>query len=300
MNRDVAVVGSANLDIVVRVPHHPLKGETVLGGDHEQIPGGKGANQAVSAARLGSNVAFLGCIGEDPAGAVLRESLDQAGVDTSAMRVVIGTPSGIALITVGPDGDNTIVVSPGANAILSPSDVNAHSEMLQDTVTLLQLEIPLETTIAAARTATGIVLLDPAPAPPDGLPAELLSEVDIIAPNETELALIAGREIDANDLDDVIDAAHSIAVEHVVVTLGERGAMVVGEVTAHVPSPIVRAIDTTGAGDAFRSALATQIAHGRSLIDATSYAVRVGAATAMRFGAQPSLPTAAEVDERLS
>lgn len=300
MQRDVAVVGSANLDIVVPVPHHPLKGETVLGGDHSQVPGGKGANQAVGAARLGSNVAFLGAIGDDPAGSLLRQSLDDAGVKTAAMRLVMGVPSGIALITVGPDGDNTIVVSPGANAILSPADVHAHADMLQDTVTLLQLEISLETTLAAAETATGIVLLDPAPAPADGLPDELLKAVDIVAPNETELALLTGRNIDANNLEDVIDAARSLAVEQVVVTLGERGAVVVGEVTAHIPSPIVKAIDTTAAGDAFRSALATQLGRGRSLVDAASFAVRVGAATTLRFGAQPSLPTAAEVDERLT
>lgn len=300
MQRDVTVVGSANLDIVVPVPHHPLRGETVLGGDHFQVAGGKGANQAVGAARLGSNVSFLGCTGDDPAGSVLRQSLDDAGVDTSAMRLVMGVPSGIALITVGPDGDNTIVVSPGANAILSPEDVHAHADILHDTVTLLQLEISLETTIAAAETATGIVLLDPAPAPADGLPDELLRAVDIVAPNETELALLCGRQVDSNNLDDVIDAARGLSVTNVVVTLGERGAVVVGEVTAHVPSPIVNAIDTTAAGDAFRSALATQLAGGRSLVDAAAFAVRVGAATTLRLGAQPSLPTAAEVDERLA
>jgi len=300
MQRNIAVVGSANLDIVVPVSRHPLPGETVLGGDLTQIPGGKGANQAVGAARLGSAVSFLGCIGDDAAGAILRASLDDSGVDTSAMRVVTGIPSGVALITVGPNGDNAIVVSPGANAILHPQDVFAHADMLTDTVTLLQLEISLETTLAAAETATGIVLLDPAPAPAEGLPSELLSAIDILTPNETELALLAGRSIDTHDLDDVIDAARSLAVERVVVTLGERGAVVIGDVTAHVPSPTVEAVDTTAAGDAFRSALATQLSKGRTLVDATGFAVRVGAATTLRFGAQPSLPSAAEVDELLA
>lgn len=300
MGHDLVVVGSANLDIVVPVPRHPVPGETVLGGDHSQIPGGKGANQAVAGARLGSAVAFLGCVGDDPAGRVLRDSLDGAGVDTSAMRTAVGTPSGIALITVGPDGDNTIVVSPGANAVLSPSDVREHGALLQDTVTLLQLEVSIETNIEAARTASGVVLLDPAPAPSDGLPVELLDAVDIVAPNETELALLAGRSVNASDLDDVVDAARSLPVEQVVVTLGSRGAIVVAETVAHVPAPVVDAVDTTAAGDAFRSALASQIAAGRDLVDAAAFAVRVGAATTLRFGAQPSLPTADEVIERLS
>jgi len=159
---------------------------------------------------------------------------------------------------------------------------------------LLQLEVSLETTLAAAQTATGIVLLDPAPAPAEGLPVELLEAVDIVAPNETELALLAQRSVDAENIDDVIDAARGLPVDNVVVTLGSRGAVVVGDVVAHVPAPEVNAVDTTAAGDAFRSALATQLASGRDLVDAAAFAVRVGAATTLRFGAQPSLPTAAE------
>lgn len=300
MAHDIAVVGSANLDIVVPVPHHPARGETVLGGDHAQIPGGKGANQAVASARLGRYVAFVGCVGDDSAGEALRASLVASGVDTSALRVVIGIPSGIALITVGPDGDNAIVVSPGANAHLTPQDIEAHSQILDCDMTQLQLEIPLETTIAAARTATGLVLLDPAPAPVDGLPAELLSEVDIVAPNETELELLARRAVDPADLEDLVDAARSLGVSSVVVTLGSRGALVVADSVTHVPAPVVDAVDTTAAGDAFRSALATQLAQGRSVIEAAHFAVRVGAVTTLRFGAQPSLPTAAEVDHLLS
>lgn len=300
MARGITVVGSANLDIVVPVPHHPTRGETVLGGDHSQIPGGKGANQAVAAARLGADVTFVGCVGDDTAGITLRQSLDDSGVDTSRLNVATGVPSGIALIAVGPDGDNTIVVSPGANARLSPDDITRHTSSLHDTVTLLQLEIPLETTIRAATTATGVVILDPAPAPADGLPGELFAAIDILAPNETELALLAKRPIDQSNLDDVIDAARSLAVETVVVTLGSRGALVVGEVTAHIPAPAVEAIDTTAAGDAFRAALATQVARDRNIVDSASFAARVGAATTLRFGAQPSLPAADELDDLLS
>lgn len=303
MIRNITVVGSANLDIVVPVQRHPLAGETILGGDHSQIPGGKGANQAVAAARLGSRVSFIGCVGDDSAGATLRSSLEEAGVDSSAVRVLSGVPSGIALITVAEDGDNAIVVSPGANARLTPDDVLAHAALLHDTVTLLQLEIPLETTVATARTATGIVVLDPAPAPPEGLPNGLLQAVDIVAPNESELAMLARRPVDPSDIDDIIDAARSLAVGSVVVTLGARGAVVIGgleNVTAHLPAPVVDPVDTTAAGDAFRAALATHLARGRSLIDAAAFATRVGAATTLRFGAQPSLPTAAEVDDLLS
>ena len=301
MAHDIAVVGSANLDIVVPVSHHPVPGETVLGGDHAQIPGGKGANQAVASARLGSNVAFVGCIGADAAGAALLESLSSAGVDTSGLRTIEGVPSGIALITVGPDGDNAIVVSPGANARLTPGDVQAEAARLDCAVTQLQLEIPLETTLAAARTATGLVLLDPAPAPLEGLPRELLDEVDIVAPNETELALLVGRDVDPTDLPDLVDAGRSLLVQHVVVTLGSRGALVISDgVVTEVPAPAVQAVDTTAAGDAFRSALATCLAKGQNLVEASSYAVRVGAATTLRFGAQPSLPTVEEVDELLS
>lgn len=300
MGHEIAVVGSANLDIVVSVPRHPIPGETVLGGDHAQIPGGKGANQAVASARLGRRVAFLGCVGDDDAGVRLKASLDAAGVDTAAIRLVPDVPSGIALITVGPDGDNAIVVSPGANAHLSPADVETNRGLLDCAVTQLQLEIPLDTTIAAAAAATGIVLLDPAPAPAAGLPEELLREVDILAPNETELALLARRPVDAEVFDDLVDAAYSLHVPMVVVTLGRRGALVVGDTVTHVVAPVVEAIDTTAAGDAFRSALAVRIASGDDLHDAVRFAVRVGAATTLRFGAQPSLPTIAEVDERLS
>lgn len=299
MAHQIAVVGSANLDIVVPVPHHPAPGETVLGGDHLLVPGGKGANQAVAAARLGRRVAFLGCVGADDAGDRLRKSLDEAGVNTSALRVVDAVPSGIALITVGPDGDNAIVVSPGANSLLTPEDVRSNVRLLDCAVTQLQLEIPLATSIEAARTATGLVLLDPAPAPQGGLPEELLGLVDVIAPNETELSSLARRDVDPDDIDDLVDAARSLGVATVVVTLGSRGALIVGSDVASVPAPTVQAIDTTAAGDAFRSALASRLAIGAEVRAAVEFAVRVGAATTLRFGAQPSLPTEAEVDERL-
>ncbi len=162
---DVCVVGSANLDIVVPVPHHPVAGETVLGGDHRRVSGGKGANQAVAAARLGRSVAFVGCIGDDPAGVELRAALVADGIDVTFLRTVEHTPSGIALIAVGPDGDNSIVVSPGANQRLDLDDIERASIVLQlAKVTLLQLEVPLEVVTEAAEAAGGLVILNPATA----------------------------------------------------------------------------------------------------------------------------------------
>ncbi len=310
MTDPIVVVGSANLDIVVPVPHQPARGETVLGGDHARVPGGKGANQAVAASRLGGSVAFIGRVGIDPAGEELRNSLVSSGVNCAGLTDINAAPSGIALITVGADGDNAIVVSPGANHHLRPVDVAEDAQLKSASVVLLQLEIPMDTNIAAARHADGFVVLDPAPAPADGLPSELLREVDLLAPNETELAILAGREVDPTNNDDLAAAARSLGVPYVIVTLGSRGALVVDATSArHVPAPPISAVDTTAAGDAFRAAVAVEIARGDApspsdtnsevLHAAAGIAVRVGAATALRFGAQPSLPTAEEVDELL-
>lgn len=294
---EIVVVGSANLDIVVPVPHHPVRGETVLGGDHSQVPGGKGANQAVASSRLGGDVSFVGCVGSDAAGSLLRKSLVESGVNVDYLRTAADVPSGIALIAVGPDGDNSIIVSPGANRSLLAEHVADNPLVIGAKVLQLQLEIPLETTIAAAQACRGTVLLDPAPAPPHGLPSELLDEIDLVIPNETELGLLAGRVVNPDDLDDIVDAARGLGVADVIVTLGKMGAVVVTSGGFEsIPSPTITAVDTTGAGDAFRSAVAVGVAQGLDLVSAAKHAVRVGAATALRFGAQPSLPTAAEVD----
>ena len=195
MRGSVAVVGSLNLDLVIRVAELPGPGETVSGGDLFRNPGGKGANQAVAAARLGRRVAMVGCVGDDQAGRELLASLAAAGVDGSRVRVVEGVPSGTACITVSEDGENQIVVSPGANARLTPDDVAAAAAVRSAAVTLLQLEVPLETVAAAARTAGGRVVLNPAPA--RALPAELLGQVDVLVPNRVELARLAGGLADA-------------------------------------------------------------------------------------------------------
>lgn len=294
---DVCVVGSANLDYVVPVPHHPIAGETVLGGDHARIPGGKGANQAVAAARLGRSVAFVGCVGNDPAGDELRSALVGDGIDVSLLRTVDG-PSGIAMISVGPDGDNSIVVSPGANALLDEDDIARAAGALEvAAITMLQLEVPIEVVTEAAEAAGGLVLLNPAPA--QALTSRLLESVDVLIPNETELALLAGAPV-AETFDEIVDQARLLPAARTVVTLGAQGALLVDETEVHhQAAPRVDAVDTTAAGDSFCGALADVLAEGGSLTDAMAWGVMVGAATTLRPGAQSSLPTAGEVADLL-
>ena len=302
---EVVVVGSANLDLVVDVATIPVAGETVLGGDLRQIPGGKGANQAVTAARLGRRVAMIGRVGDDDAGSILRSALDSAGVDTSGLLTTESTPSGTALIAVGAGGDNAIVVSPGANSRFSAADVAGAADVLSAAEVLLaQLEVPLEAVAAAVRAARGIVVLNPAPAPAALLPSDLLDGVDVLVPNQTELATMAGHSglaaIGDVDPETAVALARGLPVAAVVVTLGAGGAMVVTPSNAtHVPAPAVVPVDTTAAGDAFCGALADALVGGADLVSAARWAVQVGAAATLRPGAQPSLPTREEVDQLL-
>lgn len=294
---EIVVVGSANLDLVVDVDVIPLVGETVMGGDLRRIPGGKGANQAVAAARLGRRVALIGRVGDDEGGAILRSALAADGVEIGELRTVDGVPSGVALIAVGRDGDNAIVVSPGANARLSgPAVVEAAALCAGASVTLLQLEVPVEAVTEAALASTGTVILNPAPAPHDPLPVDLVAAVDIMVPNQTELAALTNHEgpVDAAT---AAELARRLPCEAVVVTLGAEGALVVeGEDAVHVPAPRVDPVDTTAAGDSFCGALADALVGGATVVEAARWAVRVGAVTTLRAGAQPSLPTRDEVD----
>ena len=302
---EVAVVGSANLDLVVDVETIPVAGETVLGGDLRRIPGGKGANQAVAAARLGRRVAMIGRLGDDDAATTLRSAMDTAGVDTTWLLNTGDTPSGTALIAVGADGDNTIVVSPGANGRVNSADVASAARVLgAAAVVLLQLEVPLEAVEAAVRHARGTVVLNPAPAPGSMLPDDLLDGVDVIVPNQTELATLAGfaglSAIGEVDPDTAVALARGLPVAAAVVTLGASGAMVVTPDSAiQVPAPAVEPVDTTAAGDAFCGALADALVDGADLVRAAEWAVRVGAAATLRRGAQPSLPTRADVGHLL-
>jgi ribokinase len=291
---EVAVVGSLNLDLVVRVPRLPGPGETVSGDDVFRNPGGKGANQAVAAARLGRRVAMVGRVGDDDAGRQLLGSLEDDAVDTAQVRALAGVPSGTALITVDADGENQIVISPGANARLTADDVAAAGAALETAaVTLLQLEVPLAAVAAAARAAAGTVVLTPAPV--RELPDGLLGLVDVLVPNRVELAQLAGGPL-PQTVEAAVGLAGRLAARAVVVTLGADGALVVTDGQAsHVPAVPVQVVDTTAAGDAFCGGLADGLAAGAGLQDAARRAVRVAAAACLRPGAQASLPTPAEL-----
>ncbi|MFI0352757.1 ribokinase [Actinomadura sp. 9N407] len=285
------MVGSVNADLVIGVDRRPAPGETVLGSDLATYPGGKGANQAVAAARLGARAAILGRIGDDGHGALLRDALAAAGVDLAHLIVTPG-PSGVALITVDTGGDNSIIVSPGANARLLPSDVERARDMLAGaSVVSFQLEIPLETVEAAARTAAGAgarVVLNLSP--PAELPVGVLELCDPLVVNEHEAAFLLGHRDEPEAM-----AAELLArgPRSVLITLGADGALVADAsgVTA-IASPKVEAVDTTGAGDAFTAALCLRLARGDALPDAARYAARVGAAAVREPGAQGSYPNA--------
>ncbi|MER7968745.1 ribokinase [Streptomyces sp. NPDC096080] len=310
---DLLVVGSANADLVIDVERRPGAGETVLGGDLAVHPGGKGANQAVAAARLGARTALLARVGDDGHGRLLLDSLRTAGVATAGV-LTGGAPTGVALITVDPSGDNSIVVSPGANGRLTPGDVRDADRLLRTSrVVSAQLEIPLETVVEVVRRLPegGRFVLNPSP--PRPLPREVLAACDPLIVNEHEAKVILGGAA-AGDAPE--DWARSLLAEgprSVVVTLGAEGALVAsaadadeagdgagegegdGVEVARVAPVRVDAVDTTGAGDAFTAALAWRLGTGATLAEAAGYAARVGAAAVTRRGAQESFPTGAEV-----
>jgi ribokinase len=284
---DVCVVGSANLDLVARAPRIPQPGETVLGSAYAEHAGGKGLNQAVAASRAGALTAFVGAVGEDAAGTMLRDVLTTAGVDDGAVRTLRGEPTGRALITVGDDAENSIVVVPGANGALSPPD-----ELPESAVVLAQLEVPVDVVIGAfaiARSAGARTVLNPAPA--RTLPDDLLALTDVVVPNEHELELLGGT-----------DRLLAAGLDAVVVTLGARGAQIVradGRVHAQQPF-LVTPVDTTGAGDAFCGTFAARLARGDDIDDAVRWAAAAGALATTVPGAVPSLPTEDAVAALLS
>jgi ribokinase len=280
------VLGSANADLVVEVGRRPSGGETVLGGDTVVLPGGKGANTAVAAARVGASVALIGAVGGDGYGSLLRESLESSGVDTALVKTS-ERPTGIAYITVTPDGENSIVVSPGANADVSPSDVDAVSFDGAQVLTC-SLEVPLETVIHAIGVASreGVrTVLNLSPVAE--LPAETLRQLTVLIVNEHEAAQLAA------DWRDLLKLGPASAI----VTLGSRGAAVVEQAgVVEVPSiEVDEVVDTTGAGDAFAGALSARLADGDDIVEAAKYAAKVAALSVTKAGAQPSYPTAAEV-----
>jgi ribokinase len=299
----LVVVGSLNMDLVVRAPHLPRPGETILGHDFMTVPGGKGANQTAAAAKLGAIVHMIGRVGGDDFGRALRDNLRVAGADDTYITTEDSAATGIAIIEVEDSGQNTIVVAPGANAHVTRADVDAaRSIIAASRAVIAQLEIPLDTVeyaLNAARTARVLTILNPAPAQP--LSAELLSRVDLLVPNETEAAQLTGIEVkDDASAEQAARQLHERGARAVVITLGARGAFALNEHGGRrVPPFRVTAVDTTAAGDAFVGALATAYAAQPDLDAALRAASAAGALAATKFGAQPSMPTRAELDEFL-
>ena len=298
----VFVVGSINQDFVLRVERRPEPGETVTGAELALFPGGKGANQAIAAARLGADVAMLGRVGEDPFGGELVENLRDNRVNTSRVEAVTGAPTGSAFITVTPDGENAIVVSPGANRRFGPAEVRAASEDLRKARLLLaQLEVGLDAVETAAHTVIGNggrFLLNLAP--PREVSSELLRLSDPLVVNEHEAAFLLGENVgeNARDPEETAGKLLDLGPPSAIVTLGATGAILAtGNSSRHFPAPEVQVVDTTGAGDAFVGALAAKLAQGALLEEAVPYAVLAGAVAVMREGAQGSLPVREDVEK---
>jgi ribokinase len=291
---DVVVVGSANLDLVATTRRLPGPGETVLGSDFAQHPGGKGLNQAVAAARAGASVALIAAIGDDDAGSALISVAEHEGIDVSRVAVVAGAPTGRALITVDERGENSIVVIPGANSLVRVVSLSSPA-LAPETVVLAQLEVPIETVLAAftaARVAGSRTVLNPAPVPDGGVPSELLALCDVVVPNEHEVELLGG-----------VDRLVAGGVGAVVLTRGAAGVAVTEAADGAnwtFAAFDVDPVDTTGAGDAFCGTLACRLATGADLRSAVRSAAAAGALATTVAGAVPSLPVAAEIDHLAS
>ncbi len=301
----ILVVGSINMDLVVRCHHRPAPGETVLG-DHLKInPGGKGANQAVAVARLGCNCALIGRVGDDQFGRVLLDGLVSEGIDCQGIRQTPSTPSGAAVITVDASGENAIIVASGANFRLTPDDIFEWENLFAEAdVLVMQLELPLPTVRAAlnlARRHNCKTILDPAPAP-TRLPDDLYN-VDIISPNVSEAEVLTGMNFLEERIDKIV-ALDLVArgAKAALLKLGPRGSMAVVS-DAHfyrVPAYKVKVIDSTGAGDAFTAAVAVATARGQDLHTAAKFANAAGALACTKIGAQSAMPTAQEVHNLMS
>lgn len=299
MDKHILVVGSLNMDMVVRTPRHPRLGETVLGTLYRTYPGGKGANQAVAAARLGARVKMIGRTGQDAFGDQLVEAVRANQVDTRYIRQDTPEPTGVAFITVDNEGQNTIVVASGANSLLTPQDISQAQQAFDGAaVLLLQLEVPLETVekaISLARQRGIPVVLNPAPA--QLLESDLLEQVDYLIPNQSELTELAGQD----STQAALRVVQTHGVKRLVVTLGADGALVVdGEWQERLPTYPVHVVDTTAAGDAFVGAFAVALSEGYGLRQATIWGNAAGALAVTRAGAMPSLPSRAEFDSFLA
>lgn len=298
----IVVVGSSNTDMVIRTNRMPRPGETVLGGNFMMNQGGKGANQAVAAAKLGGDTTFVAKVGDDIFGRQTVELLRKVGIDTTYVGVSANCPSGVALINVDASGENSIAVASGANADLLPADIDAAEEAIASaSLIIMQLETPVETVAHAARIARkhGVkVILNPAPAPREPLPASLLADVDIIIPNKTEAELISGVEITDSESElRAINAIHAMGVPTVIFTLGSKGALICENGDCElIPSFKVAPVDTTAAGDTFCGALCVALSEDMPMRRAIEFANKAASITVTRMGAQHSIPTRDEVD----
>lgn len=305
----IVVIGSSNTDMVIKSQTIPRPGETVIGGKFVCNAGGKGANQAVAAARLGGNVAMIARVGNDMFGEQARDGLAKEGIDVSFVRTDETAATGIALILVDEKAENLISVASGANENLSPADVEAAQAQCQmissADILVAQLETPMATLQRTAELAQefGVpLILDPAPAPKNGLPDELLSRLTILKPNETEASFITGIEVcDLASARAAAASLHARGVKQVIITLGKDGVLVSDGISEpiHLPSIEVEAVDSTAAGDAFSGALACALAEGKSLQDAARFAIVAAGLSVTKLGAQQSMPTREEVELKM-
>ena len=295
----ILVVGSSNTDMVIKADHLPMPGETILGGTFFMNPGGKGANQAVAAARLNGAVTFICKTGNDIFGRQSLQLFEEEGINTSFILSDPKHPSGVALITVDKNAENCIVVASGANAcLLPPNLVNAEALIVGATIVLMQLEIPIETVayVAGIAAAAGVtVVLNPAPA--REIPAELMRHISVLTPNKTEAEMLSGITI--IDMESAAVAARAIrnkGVDTVIITLGSEGALVVTDnLVEMIHAPKVQAVDTTAAGDVFNGALAVALSENKPILDAVAFACKAASISVTRMGAQASAPYFKEV-----
>ncbi|WP_195334924.1 ribokinase [Paraclostridium bifermentans] len=297
--KKICVIGSLNMDLVVNVDNMPKKGQTLIGSDFKEVPGGKGANQAVAMARLGGDVTMIGKVGTDSFGQTLIDALKNDNVNTTYVHKEDG-PTGVAMITVDKNAENSIVVAPGANFKVKENDIDKNIDAIKNSdIVVVQLETPLETIKYALKSAKELgkyTILNPAPAVK--LEDSIIANVDLLTPNETELEILSGVSINCED--DILKAAQTMiekGVKELIVTLGSKGSLYINkEISMFKKSYKVDAVDTTAAGDSYTGALSVAFSKGENIEVAMDFASRVGALCVTKEGAQSSLPTLEEVE----
>lgn len=298
--KKICVIGSLNMDLVVNVDNMPKKGQTLIGSDFKEVPGGKGANQAVAMARLGGDVTMIGKVGTDSFGQTLIDALKNDNVNTTYVHKEDG-PTGVAMITVDKNAENSIVVAPGANFKVKENDIDKNIDAIKNSdIVVVQLETPLETIKYALKSAKDLdkyTILNPAPAVK--LEDSIIKNVDLLTPNETELEILSGVSINCED--DILKAAQTMiekGVKELIVTLGSKGSLYINkEISMFKKSYKVDAVDTTAAGDSYTGALSVAFSKGENIEVAMDFASRVGALCVTKEGAQSSLPTLEEVEK---